>query len=434
MENKQIKAPAGQNSALWLSTFAFTICFAIWTIFAIIGVQIQDQLGLSQSQFGLLVGTPILTGSLVRIPLGIWSEQYGGRLVTLITMLLAAIATYLLTFATTYNQMLLAALGIGLAGGAFSSGVAYVARWFKGSPRLGLALGIFGAGNVGAAVTKLFAPTVSNIGGGWHAVAIVWAIALAVTGIVFFVFTKDDPTLVAQRKSGQKPNSSWLELSPLAKLQVWRFSLYYFFVFGGFIALAAWLPKYLMNVYAFDLRTAGIVAAFFSIPASLFRIYGGYLSDTLGARKVMYWTLTVSVITSFFLCYPPTQYTIESINGPISFHMATGYITFTIIVFILGFAMALGKAAVYKHIPVYFPENVGAVGGLVGMIGGLGGFILPIIFGKILEITGVYTTCFMVLFAIAAVSLLWMHFSIRRMEQQRLAEMGETLAEFPELR
>jgi len=427
---KKPASPKGQAAALWLSSIAFTICFAVWTIFAIIGVAIQKQLGLSQSELGLLIGTPVLTGSLIRVPLGVWAERYGGRLMFVLVMLSAALATYLLTFATTYPQMLFAALGIGISGGSFAVGVAYVARWFPVG-KSGLALGIFGAGNVGAAVTKLLAPSVMIIGGGWHSVAVVWSIALVVTTIIFWIFTKDDPVLVQQRKSGIKPKSTWLEFAPLARLQVWRFSLYYFFVFGGFIALASWLPKYLINVYAFDLRMAGIVAAFFSIPASLFRIYGGYLSDRHGARRVMYWTLGVSVIASFLLCYPPTQYMIETTSGPLSFHMATGPVLFTILVFILGFAMALGKAAVYKHIPTYYPENVGAVGGLVGMIGGLGGFVLPIIFGVMLDITGIYTTCFMVLFATAAASLLWMHLSIRRMEQKKLAEMREILPEFP---
>jgi len=430
MTQKKIKTINGHVSALWLSFTAFTMCFAVWTIFAIIGIAIQQQLGFSQSELGLLIGTPVLTGSLIRVPLGVWAERYGGRIMFVLVMLSAALATYLLTYATTYPQMLLAALGIGVAGGSFSVGVAYIARWFP-AEKSGLALGIFGAGNVGAALTNLLAPTVMVIGGSWQSIAIVWSIALVIITIIFWVFTRDDPVLVKQRKSGKKPKSTWLEFAPLAKLQVWRFSLYYFFAFGGFVALASWLPKYLINVYAFDLRIAGIVAAFFSIPASLFRIYGGYLSDIHGARRIMYWTLSVSVIISFILCYPPTQYIVETASGLLSFHMRTGPVLFTVLVFILGFAMALGMAAVYKHIPSYYPENVGAVGGLVGTIGGLGGFILPVIFGILLDTTGIYTICFMVLFTIALVSLLWMHFAIRRMEQRKLAEMQQVFPEFP---
>src|SRR5690606_32380088 len=116
-------------------------------------------------------------------------------------------------------------------------------------------------------------------------------------------------------------------------------------------------------------------------------------------------------------------------NGPLAFHAEMGVIGFTVSVFILGFFMALGKAAVFKHIPVYYPDNVGSVGGLVGMIGGLGGFILPILFGVLLDQTGLWTSCFMLLFVIVAVSFVWMHVSIRQME--RAAEAKGVISELP---
>src|SRR5262249_20757292 len=148
-----------QGRALALSTVAFTVCFAVWTVFAIIGVRIKDELGLNETEFGLLVGTPILTGSLIRLALGIWTDQYGGRLVHPLTMLAGAAATFTLSYAETYPQMLLAALGVGIAGGSFAVGVAYVSRWYP-TEKQGTALGIFGVGNVGAAVTKFLAPFV----------------------------------------------------------------------------------------------------------------------------------------------------------------------------------------------------------------------------------------------------------------------------------
>src|SRR5690606_8218211 len=143
--------PGDQSRALWLSTVAFTVCFAVWTIFSIIGVQIKNDLGLNDTQFGLLVGTPILTGALVRLLLGIWTDQYGGRLVFTIVMLIAAAATLLLSYASTYTQMLAAALGVGMAGGSFAVGVAYVSRWHEAAKQ-GTALGLFGLGNVGTAI------------------------------------------------------------------------------------------------------------------------------------------------------------------------------------------------------------------------------------------------------------------------------------------
>ena len=421
---------ADQARALWLSTVAFTVCFAVWTIFAIIGIQIKADLGLSDTQFGLLVGTPILTGSLIRLILGIWSDQYGGRVVYTLTMLSAAVMTALLTFAYDYPTFLLAALGVGIAGGSFSVGVAYVAKWYP-KEKQGTALGIFGAGNVGAAVTKFAAPVVM-IAYGWKTVALVWAAVLAITAVVFFLFTKDDPDLARRRARGQKPEPLSAMLEPLKSIQVWRFSLYYFFVFGAFVALALWLPRYLIGVYGLDITTAGMIGALYSIPASIFRAYGGHLSDKYGARRIMYWTFLVSVVCTFVLSYPPTQYVVEGIRGPVTFSTRMGLVGFIVTAFVLGFFMSLGKAAVYKHIPVYYPDRVGAVGGIVGLVGGLGGFVLPIAFGALNDLTGVWQSCFWLLFLIVSLSLVWMHVAVREMERSA-AESGVPVRQLPEL-
>ena len=422
---------ADQQRALWASTIAFTGCFAVWTIFSIIGVQIKNDLGLSETQFGLLVATPILTGSISRIFLGIWTDQFGGRKVFAVVMLLSAIAVWLLSTVSTYPMFLLAALGVGLAGGSFAVGIAYTSKWFDADHQ-GTALGIFGMGNVGAAITNFAAPFIL-VAVGWEKTAQIYAMVLALMAVVYFLVTKEDPAIVARKARGEKPRSALMELEPLRNLQVWRFALYYFFVFGAFVALALWLPRYLIGVYGLDIKTAGMLAAAYAVPASLFRAYGGYLSDKIGARKVMYWTFIVSIIACFMLSYPHTDYVIHGINEPIRFSMQMGLVPFVVLIFILGFFMSLGKAAVYKHIPVYYPGHVGAVGGLVGMIGGLGGFILPITFGVMNDLTGVWTSCFMLLFAIVAVSLGWMHFAIRRMEEKALGGQLEQLPQFPEM-
>ncbi|MBS7699973.1 MULTISPECIES: nitrate/nitrite transporter [unclassified Chelatococcus] len=404
------------GKALSVSTIAFTVCFAVWTIFSIIGVRIKQDLGLSDTEFGLLIGMPVLTGSLVRILLGIWTDRYGGRLVYTATMLAAALATFLLAFATTYASMLAAALGVGLAGGSFAVGVAYVSRFYPAAKQ-GTALGIFGVGNVGAAVTKFAAPFVL-IAWGWQSVALIWATALAAMAIIFWFSTEDDPVIRKRRTTGAGPARSFAaEFAPLADIRVWRFSLYYFFAFGGFVALSLWLPRYLIGVYGFDLATAGMVGAAYSIPASVFRAYGGVLSDRIGARSVLYWTFGVSAIAAAVLSLPAADYSVRGIEGPITFHFEIGPITFIAVASILGFFMSLGKAAVYKHIPVYYPGNVGAVGGLVGMIGGLGGFILPIAFGALNDLTGIWSSCFMLLLIIVAACFGWMHVAIRRMER-----------------
>lgn len=418
-----------QNSALTLSTVAFTVCFAVWTIFAIVGIEIKRELGLSETQFGLLIGTPILTGSLVRVFLGVWTDQFGGRIVFPLTMLASAGATFLLSHAATYPLMLLAALGMGVAGGGFSVGVAYVSKWYP-PEKQGSALGIFGMGNVGAAVTKFFAPWVM-VALGWQAVAQFWAAGLAAVAVLFFLFAKDDPALAARRRSGTPPRSFREQLAPLKNEQIWRFSLYYFFVFGAFVALALWLPEYLMGVYGVDVKVAGMLAAAFSLSASVFRAYGGMLSDRFGARRVMYMTFGMSLVLLFMLSYPATDYTVHGIHGDIRFSTSMGLVPFVVVIFILGFFMSLGKAAVYKHIPVYYPDHVGSVGGLVGMIGGLGGFVLPIVFGAVSDLTGIWTSCFVVLFLLVAVAFIWMHTAVRQMERE--AAEATTLPPFPEL-
>lgn len=411
------------NRILTVSTFTFTVCFAVWTIFAIIGVKIKEELGLNDTQFGLLVAMPILTGSLIRLALGIWTDQIGGRVMMVSVMLAAALSTYLLTTVNTYNMYLVAALGVGIAGGSFSVGIAYVSKFFP-KQKQGTALGIFGMGNIGAAVTKILAPMVM-VAYGWHTVAQWWAAALVVTAIIFWFTTEDDPSLQDRRKSGIKPEPFLSQLAPLKSIQVWRFSLYYFFVFGAFVALALWLPRYLVGVYGLDIATAGLIGACYSIPASLFRVVGGILSDKFGARRVMYWTFIASVICTFLLSYPATNYVVHGVKGDIEFNLALGVVPFTVLVFTLGFFMSLGKAAVYKHIPAYYPDRVGAVGGVVGMIGGLGGFILPISFGALNDLIGVWTSCFMLLFLVVTASLVWMHSAVRELEKTQHPDLAQ---------
>ncbi|MGN7439388.1 MAG: MFS transporter [Alcanivorax sp.] len=404
-----------QTRALTLSTLAFTVCFAIWTIFSILGVQIKEDLGLNDTQFGILIATPVLTGSLSRLILGIWADQYGGRIVMALTMMASAVATYLLSSVGTYEMFLVAALGVGLAGGGFAVGVAYVSQWYE-KEKQGTALGIFGVGNVGAAITNFGAPFLL-VALGWQGMAQVYAAIMFIAAVLFYLLTKDDPKIAARRAKNEKPRGILEQMEPLKRLQVWRFSLYYFFVFGAFVALALWLPRYYVGVYDLDIKTAGMLAAAYALPGSIFRALGGWMSDKWGARAVMYWTFIACVVCTFLMSYPATDYVVHGIDGPIEFTIAISLPFFVFLTVVLGFFMSLGKAAVYKHIPVYYPDHVGAVGGVVGLIGGLGGFVLPITFGIMNDVVGVWTSCFMLLFFITAIALAWMHGAIVIMER-----------------
>lgn len=416
-----------QYRALGLSTLAFTLCFAVWTIFSIIGISIKQEMNLSDTQLGLLMATPILSGSISRIFLGVITDRFGGRWVFGLLMLTTSACVYLLSFADSYAMLLLAALGVGLAGGSFIVGVAYTSAWYE-QGKQGTALGIFGAGNVGSALTNFGAPFLLLLIG-WQGTAQVYAAVMAIAGIGFILLAKADPIAQARQRNKMPLRK---QLQPLGELRVWRFALYYFFVFGAFVALALWLPHYLMEVYGLTIVAAGIVTALYTVPASLFRVLGGWLSDKYGARRVMYWTLVASVVSTFLLSYPPTDYVVHGVDHQIRFSMAIGLTAFAVLIAVLGFFMSLGKAAVFKHIPAYYPRHVGVVGGMVGMVGGLGGFFLPLTFGMLNDVAGIWQSCFMLLFLIASVSLGWMHYAIRHAERHEWAK-GHSVTDLPEL-
>ncbi|CAB3916091.1 NarK/NasA family nitrate transporter [Achromobacter ruhlandii] len=390
------------------STFAFTICFAVWMIFAVLGIPIKTQLGLSETEFGLLAAMPVLTGSLVRVPLGIWTDRYGGRPVFFVLMLLAVVPIWLLSYATEYWQFLVLALFVGLTGGSFSVGTPYVARWFPRNKQ-GLAMGVFGAGNSGSAITKFVAPAlIAAAGGAWVIVPQVYAVALLVTAILFWLFSASDPS---HRVAGGA--SLKAQFAMLKDPRVWRYCQYYSVVFGGYVALALWMTKYYIGEYGFDMKLAALLAACFSLPGGVLRAVGGWISDRYGAYKTTWWVMWVCWVAFFILSYPQTHFTVMTTGGPRQFDIALGPTSFTILLFIVGIAMAIGKASVFKFISDEFGQNIGAVSGIVGLAGGLGGFILPILFGVLLDLTGVRSSAFMLLYGTVCVSLIFMHFSFR---------------------
>jgi NNP family nitrate/nitrite transporter-like MFS transporter len=405
-------------SVLTMNTLAFTVNFAIWTMFSIIGIRIKAELGLSDTEFGLLVATPILTGSLVRLPLGVLTDRYGGRIVYFIQMLLVAIPTYGLAFSTQYWQYLVIGLFVGLAGGSFAVGIAYTSAWFP-KEKQGTAMGIFGAGNAGAAVTNLVAPLIV-VAFGWRAVPQIYSLAMLVMAIVFWFFTYPDPKQ-QERKLKKEHMPLAQQLAPLTEARVWRLGLAYYFVFGGFVALALWLPKYYMGQYGLDLKTAALITMIFTLPSGLIRALGGWFSDRWGGDTVTWWVFWVCIVCLFFLAYPPTTLVVHGIRGDFSMKIAVGVTLFTVLVFVVGIAQGIGKASVYRSIADYYPNNVGSVGGLIGVIGGLGGFTLPIMFGVASDATNVRSSTFMLMFAVIAGVMIWT-WAAERNERQAILE------------
>ncbi|WP_269500121.1 MFS transporter [Castellaniella sp. S9] len=391
---------------LFSSTLAFTVCFAVWTMFSVLGIPLKAELDLNETQFGLLIATPVLTGSLVRVPLGFLTDRLGGRAVFLAVMLVCVPPLYLMAHATTYAQFLVLALFVGLAGGTFSVGTPYVARWFA-PERRGFAMGVFGAGNSGSAVTMFVGPAI--IGAfGWAMLPQAYAALMLGTAVLFWMFSHSDP---AHRvPSGV---SFTQQLKVLRDPRVWRYCQYYSVVFGGYVALALWATKYYVAEYGFDLKLAALLATIFSLPGGVLRALGGWFSDRFGAYTVTWWVMWVCWVCFFILSYPQTRMAIQTQHGEVALSIGLNAWVFTALLFIVGVAMAIGKASVFKFISDDYADNIGAVSGVVGLAGGLGGFVLPIMFGALLDITGIYSSAFMLLYGAVCVSLVFMHYSFR---------------------
>jgi NNP family nitrate/nitrite transporter-like MFS transporter len=479
-------ANAQSHKALFLNTTAFTVCFAAWMLNGVLVTFLaaNDVFDWGPVEIGWLMGIPVLTGAIFRLPAGILTDKYGGKPIYAGLLLLCAVPMYLLSYADSFLFYALCSAGWGLAGVSFSIGIAYSSVWYP-RERQGTALGIFGAGNAGAALTTLFAPTVLNrlTDNGanvdeWRQLPVFYAAILAIMGVLFFVFATN-------KKPAVQAGSMREMLRPLKDVRVWRFGLYYFLVFGCFVAFSQWLVPYFVNVYYLPLVTAGILAAAFSLPSGIIRALGGWLSDVMGARAVMYWVLGLSVAISFMLVIPkmevyspgegvmagragtvtevsstvvvvddrryvleeqdnsfddldsrvvvfPTKMTWQEpavevgqvvkrrdllAKGVTKIYFQANVWIFAFFVVLLGSVWGIGKAAVYKHIPDYFPDEVGVVGGMVGVIGGLGGFVCPIIFGYLLDSTGLWTSCWMFMWVISCICLFWMHNVIQLAER-----------------
>jgi len=393
-----------QISVVASSTLAFTVCFAVWMMFAVIGIPIKKELGLSETEFGLLAATPVLTGSLIRLPIGVWTDQFGGRIVFFVLMLVTVVPIWFIGEATQYWQFLVLGLFVGLAGGSFSVGIAYCARWFE-KQRQGFAMGIFGAGNSGAALTKFVAPAIV-VAFGWAMVPKVYAAAMLVTALAFWMLSYTDPAHQQARKRSMRE-----ELAVLKDPNVWKLSQYYSIVFGGYVGLSLWMTKYYVGEYGFELQSAALLAACFSLPGGVLRAIGGWMSDKWGAHPVTWWVMLISFVCLFFLSYPQTDLVVRTTRGELSFHFGLNVYVFTTLMFVMGIAWAVGKASVFKYISDEYTHNIGVISGIVGLAGGLGGFLLPIMFGALLDVTGVHSSAFMLLWGITLVSLVWMYWT-----------------------
>ena len=480
---------------LLLNTLAFTVCFAAWMFNGVMVTFLVDKGVFSWGpvEIGWLLGIPVLTGSVMRLPLGILTDKFGGKWVFATLLLFCAIPMYGLSMANSFWSFAILSFGFGLAGAGFAVGISYTSVWYTKEWQ-GRALGIFGMGNAGSAITTLLAPTILNNitkNGAdpekWRLLPQYYALGLVIMAVIFIVFAINKKPTTSARTMKQM-------LKPLREVRVWRFGLYYFLVFGCFVAFAQWLVPYFVNVYAASLVTAGLFASLFSLPSGVIRSLGGWMSDKWGGRKVMRWVFLTSILFSVLLVVPKMQiitpgkgiqatkngtvtevsnteikvgektYTMnykspkeiaanddasslfpskiswqvpvvkegDAVNkkqllaqGTTKINFEANMYVYGILVLIIGIIWGIGKAGVYRYIPDYFPDDIGVVGGMVGVIGGLGGFVCPIIFGYLLEWTGLWTSCWMLMLLLSVVCYIWMQRVIHRMVESKAPHIAD---------
>ena len=330
-----------RKRVLWLSFTGFALMFAAWTMFGVLGIPIRNEFGLSDMQLAWLSAIAILNGALWRLPLGVVADRIGGRAAFLGNLLFCSFAAFLVSRADSYPALMVCAALVGIAGNSFTIGSAWNAAWFP-KEQQGFALGLFGAGNVGASVTKFIGPILialipvagiagGFVPGGWRFVPFLYSILmLLMAGLIVMLAPTPD------RKPGQG-RSFGAMFAPLKEIRVWRFSLYYTVVFGAYVALSVWLPKYYVDVYGLPLATAALVTTPFIFASSLLRPVGGWLSDKFGPRKVTYGVFIGGAIFSALLALPQNVY------------------TFTALILCLGITQGFGKASTIKYIPDYYP-------------------------------------------------------------------------------
>lgn len=387
----------GAARALLLSTIAFGLTFAVWGLMGSLAPRFREMYHLTAVQTSLLIAVPVLLGSVGRIPLGILSDRFGGRIVMGVLLVFCVVPAFGATIAASYSALLIWGLLIGFSGASFSVGVAFTSKWFPENQQ-GTALGIYGIGNIGQSIAVFGAPALLAATGNWRVPFWLFGSLCLLFGLAFFLFARNAPVRPKPKK--MREYFKVFVKEPMA----WVLSLYYFLTFGGFVALGIYLPTLLKDIFGLAPTDAGARVAGFVVVATLMRPAGGWLADTLGGTQVLALVLGCLGV------------------------MAFGMTSSNMVIFTLGALgtasmLGLGNGAVFRLVPEFFPRETGTVTGLVGAAGGLGGFFPPLVLGVIRTRTGSYDLGFVFL-SLFALTCLAVHYFVlvRRKHQGEVLE------------
>jgi NNP family nitrate/nitrite transporter-like MFS transporter len=374
---KRTLATPGWNLAL--ATIAFALCFTSWSLVAPFAKTFKGDLGLNYTQALLLTAVPVVLGSLLRLPMGVLTDRYGGRRIFAGLLAFSALPAVLFGYADSYAGLIGVGFLLGVAGSSFAVGVPFVAGWYS-KERQGFALGVYGMGNIGTAIAFFGAPWIVDR---WSRPALGWvtAVILLVAAWAYYSFARNAERSAPPARYREVLRSGW---------RLYRLAFFYFITFGGFVAMAFLLPTVLQDWFDYSKGEASARAAGFIIAATLARPVGGLLSDRVGAYPVL--VLAFAGIAS--------DAAVLAAIAP-----EPRIVPVTIACLTLGAFLGAGNGAVFKLVPAEFPNDAGAAGGIVGAAGGLGGFFPPIFVGLMKDAEGTYTYGFVGLLVFVVVCL-----------------------------
>jgi MFS transporter, NNP family, nitrate/nitrite transporter len=369
---------AGASRNLFLATVAFAVAFVGWSLIAPLGKRFQDDLDLTNTRTLMLTAVPVVLGSLLRIPVGALTDRLGGRVMFPVVLVVSAVPALIFGFVEGYAALIVVGFFLGIAGSSFAVGVPFVAGWYA-KERQGFALGVYGMGNIGTAIAAFAAPTIVDWLGR-EALGILTAVLLLATALVFYRMAEDPPRGPAANY-GAVLRSGW---------KLWRLALLYFVTFGGFVAMAVFLPKLLRDWFDISLTNAGLRAAGFTVVATLARPVGGLLSDRIGSATVLVFVFVGAGLDAAWLAHISADPT---------------WLPVTIACLTLAGFLGLGNGAVFKAVPLDFPQSTGAATGIVGAAGGLGGFFPPVVMGIVKDHFDTYALGFVGLLVFTVICL-----------------------------
>lgn len=372
-----------------LQTLNLVVGFMVWVLISSLLPFMKEDIHIPANQLALVTAIPVVLGSILRIPLGYYANQIGARIIFLLSFILLLFPVYYISIANTVTDLLIGGLFLGIGGAVFSVGVTSLPKYYP-KEKHGFVNGIYGAGNLGTAISTFAAPVIATKIG-WSLTVQLYLIVLAIFIVANF--------LLGDKKEVKVQTPLMEQIRGVYKNEkLWLLSLFYFITFGSFVAFTVYLPNFLVENFGLDKIDAGIRTAGFIVLATLMRPVGGWLADRFHSLKLLMFVFGCYTVSAMILSFAPSigWYTIGCLT--------------------IAFCAGMGNGVIFKLVPMYFQKQAGIVNGIVSAIGGLGGFFPPILLGILYHVNGHYAIGFMALSEVALASLIlvvWMYYNGR---------------------